>query len=158
MELTKLLKNKNPLILSLRETYFLKMLTQEKKFEYRKKFPKSETTALIYISKSKKEIVGIVEFGVPHIASSDLISELAESIGESTYQEMMAYLGQGKTGYAIPVDDIYLFDVPLPLEQLRKIDAKFFPPQSYSFLKEDSDLYHYLIGSDIKLEKIAHHG
>ena len=45
-------------LMSIREEYYYEILKGEKHFEYRKKYCKEESLAYIYISKTKKEIVG----------------------------------------------------------------------------------------------------
>ncbi|MGZ7204688.1 hypothetical protein ACXWOS_09570, partial [Streptococcus pyogenes] len=109
----------------------VKMQKKEKKYEYRKRFLNQKSYAFIYISKTKKEIAGIVEFGIPKCDTSEKIAVFASQIGDSTYDNMISYLGENKKGYAIPINKVYLFDSPLELSTLREIDKNFYAPQSY---------------------------
>lgn len=155
MDLIDILNKSNNIILSLSEEYFVKMQRKEKRYEYRKRFLNQKSYAFIYISKTKKEMAGIVEFGIPKCDSSEKIAQFASQIGDSTYDSMMAYLGENKKGYAIPIKKVYLFDLPIQISTLRKIDEQFHPPQSYSYLKEKSNLYHYLKNSTIQLIEVV---
>jgi hypothetical protein len=154
MNLIDILKKNNKIILSLNEEYFVKMQKKEKKYEYRKRFLNQKSYAFIYISKTKKEIAGIVEFGVPKCDSSENIAKFASQIGDSTYDNIISYLGENKKGYAIPINKVYLFDSPIKISTLKKIDKNFYAPQSYSYLKEKSNLYNYLKNSTIQLIEI----
>ncbi len=154
MDISEVLNKNTNIVLSLREEYFSRILAGEKKFEYRKKFLNDSVTALIYVSKTKKEIAGIIEFDKSLVLSSEEIATKADEMGESVFSDMLAYFGERKIGYMIPVKKVYVFEQPISLETLRTIDERFFPPQSYCYLKEDSKLFQYLINSNIKLLEV----
>ena len=154
MDLKDILNEQNIIILSLRESYFVEIKRKKKKYEYRKRFLKKESWAFIYVSKTKKEIVGIIRLGIPKYDSSEKIAMFASQIGDNIYDSMISYLGVGKKGYAIPIDNVYLFDSPIGISTLRKIDNNFYAPQSYSYLREKSKLYDYLKKSKIQLIEV----
>ncbi len=92
------------ILLSIRENYFDSMISGNKKYEYRKRYRKVKTKALIYISKTKKSIVGIVEFGEPIVGNSECISRFSAQNGDSNYHDMKEYLGTNNECYAIPIE------------------------------------------------------
>lgn len=69
-------------LMSLREENFEKMLSGEKGFEYRKSFRKTPTKCFIYISKTRKAISGLVEFGQPVFGSANEIGELQRKMSQ----------------------------------------------------------------------------
>lgn len=145
MNLKQLTQSDNPMvILSLREPYFKAMLSGEKCFEYRKTYKNMPTIAIVYISRTLKSIAGVIEFGTPIIDNPDAISKLAVSHNEATYTEMMAYFGERKAVYAIPIKRIYTYATPISVEDLKTQGIAFRAPQSYKALDEMSDLYTFL--------------
>ena len=50
------------ILLAFEPDWFDKLSTGEKKFEYRKHFPKGNTTVFFYVSNPVKAITGIAEF------------------------------------------------------------------------------------------------
>jgi len=137
-------KRQSPYILmSLREEYFEQMKKYNKKFEYRTRYLKEPTTAFIYISKTKKSIVGKIDFGTPIIDKSENISEIAENEHPGCYQQMMKYLSAG-VGYAIPVKKITLIEEVI-LEELTNKFPGFVVPQSYYILDKKPELLNYLL-------------
>lgn len=145
-----LLKDDNIILLSLREQYFNSILNGTKLYEYRKVYKKEKSKAIIYISKTKKNIAGIIEFGKPIIDTSENISKLAQINGDSEYQSMIQYLGENKKGYAIPINKVYIFEESLPVDLIKEKGIKFIAPQSYSDLKNNKDLLNYISEKNIK--------
>lgn len=69
-EKKELMSNVRIVLMSMREVYFNEILTGKKHYEYRKKYCESESIAYIYISKTRKEIVGKIWFGKPIIGEA----------------------------------------------------------------------------------------
>lgn len=134
-------KNKKTLLLSLREEYYNKMLDGTKKYEYRTRYPKEETEAYIYISKTKKQIVAKIDFGKPIIGSKEEIANLSEKEDPGSYKDMLEYIHD--KGYAIPVEKITKIK-PVSLEELKTKFKNFTPPQSYYILDKKEDLLEFL--------------
>lgn len=140
--------DETPIVMSLREKYFERMITRQKSFEFRKRYRKNNTFAFIYISKTKKSIIGAVRFGEPIIDNIEKIAEIAESESVSSYNGMLEYLEGKELGYAIPLKEVFRFKKVLSLVQLREQFA-FTPPQSYSLLKNEDKLKKYLYDLEI---------
>lgn len=134
-------------LMSLREEYFEKMLSGEKGFEYRKSFRKTPTKCFIYISKTRKAISGLVEFGQPIFGSANEICEIAEKDEPGSFLGMKAYLGKGK-GVAIPIKKVYEFS-PVSLEELKSKINRFTVPQSYYMLDQKPEIVDLLVDKPV---------
>lgn len=137
-------------ILSLREPYFQQMLDGKKRFEYRKVYKKIPTVAVVYISQTSQSIAGVIRFGAPIIDTPVAIAKLAVEHQEGSYEDMMAYFGERKQVYAMPIENIYLFETPVKRNDIRNKGIVFTPPQSYAHLDVTSDLYTYLAMMKLK--------
>ena len=150
-----LLKNEDDMVLlSLREEYYANILSGQKRYEYRKIYRRGPTKAVIYISKTQKSIVSIIEFDSPIIAKSEKISAIAESEQAGSYDSMMEYLGENSVGYAIPVKKIYKLKESIPLHTLRQ-ELNFVPPQSYAVIKKDSEIMNFLNNIEVESYQIS---
>lgn len=136
------IKKKNILI-SLQEEYFLEMLSGIKKYEYRSRFLKEECIAYIYISKTRKSIVGKIEFGQPIVGTAKEIANIAEQEQAGVYEDMISYLHRD-IGYAIPVGHISLFENEISLSDLKTEFKDFVPPQAYFDLDKKTVLLAFL--------------
>ncbi len=89
--------NRRYVLLSLRERYFEAIKSGRKLFEYRTRYPDAATVAFIYVSQSRKEIVGFIEFGKPIKGRSIEIAEFAAKNDGADYDEMVDWLA-GRDG------------------------------------------------------------
>lgn len=128
--------------MSLREEYFELITKGLKHYEYRKKYVDKPTLAYIYLSKTKKKIVAIIEFDKPIYGSAEEIANIAENDCKGNYQSVYEYIGE--KGFAIPVKDITLIK-EVSLVELKKVFGKFSPPQSYYYLDNKRELYSYIM-------------
>lgn len=135
-------ESKKNILLSLREEYYNQMLDGSKKYEYRTRYLREETTAYIYISKTLKKIVAKIEFGEPIIGNAKGIATIAEEEQPGCYQDMLAYM-YNDIGYAIPIKNI----VPIEEVSFEEIKSKFpdfVPPQSYYILDKKPEILQFL--------------
>ncbi len=58
---------KEYVLMSIREEYYNDIIAGKKKYEYRKVYRKSETTAFIHVSKTKKAVLAIIDFGLSYL-------------------------------------------------------------------------------------------
>lgn len=128
--------------MSLRESYYQQILAGEKKYEYRTRFLKEKSTAYIYISKSIKKVVAIIEFGVPIYGSDKEIAAIAETEKEGNYEIFLEWLN-GKKCYAVPIERIKAIE-PVSLDELRQKFPDFVVPQSYYCLNKKRELLQFL--------------
>lgn len=111
------------LILSFSPAVFPSLLTGQKQFEYRKRLPKGDLRAYLYLSSPVKAIVGYLDLGERLEVSDLLASDLAEPI--------KARLFRFTETYASPIRSFGLFDEPVPLETIRELGGQ--PPQSFVY-------------------------
>lgn len=121
-------------ILSIKPNFVEKILSGEKKFEYRKKiFKQPVDTVVIYSSSPIQKFVG--EFKIKNIIYSDVIdlwNETKHSSGIS-YKYYMKYFSNHKEAYALEISNLKIYKEPInPID----IIPNFKPPQSYCYLKE----------------------
>lgn len=117
-------------LLSIKPEFVEKIITGEKKFEFRRKiFKKDVESVIIYTSSPWQVVVG--EFLIDDIIESELnllweITHKYSGIEEDFFWE---YFKGKKCGYAIKIGELKLYD------SYRKID-KFgvTPPQSYIYV------------------------
>ncbi len=144
MNLEQVINDDICILMSLREEYFNLILKGEKKFEYRKIYRKTKTKSFIYISKTKKSIVGILDFDTPIIDTPENIAKMASDIKDSNYCDMYEYLKARKMSYAMKINKIYLFDREITALEIKKAGLKFTAPQSYSILDNDNKILKYI--------------
>lgn len=125
---------KMKVILSIKPTFVEKILSGEKKFEYRKKIFKQQIdTVVIYSSSPIQKFVG--EFTVSNILHSDvkeIWDETKYNAGIS-YKNYRKYFSNHQEAYALEISNLKIYDTPInPLD----IMPNFKPPQSYCYLKE----------------------
>ncbi|MEI6287328.1 MAG: hypothetical protein WCP79_12555 [Bacillota bacterium] len=135
--------NQNYILISLLEQPFKDIVSGKKIFEYRTRYSKVPTTAFIYVSRTLRQICGIVDFDSPIIGTSEEICALAEKHQPGSSANLMAYFKNG-IGYAIPVKSVRLIET-VDLFSLRKLFPGFVAPQSYYLLNNKPELLKYLL-------------
>lgn len=131
--------------MSLREEYFKQMIAGQKIVEFRKKYQQNRSFVYLYISGTKKSIIGAIRFDEPIIDSPE---KIAGSESSSSYKGTLEYLEVKKVGYAIPIQKIFLFKRKVSLVHLRN-QFNFTPPQSYFILKDHNGLKEYLSNLEV---------
>ena len=86
MSLFNQTKSPNYVLLSLREEPYLEIKSGKKVYEYRTHYHKTPTTAFVYVSRSIKKIMAIIEFDAPIIGTDEEISELSEKMKPGSMQ------------------------------------------------------------------------
>lgn len=123
-------------LLSIRPEHALKILSGEKKLEFRRVWATRPVSSLaIYVTVPIKKIVAIVSVKRVHRGNLRSIWEVARSIGGGlTKAEFLAYFEGKSEGYAIQIDHVYQFSVPIdPYEYIDNFRA----PQSFSYVAAD---------------------
>ena len=131
---------KKPIFLSFRPEFFKPILYGMKKYEYRKRFSKEETTAFLYLSSPIQQVVGIIEFGKPLYAE-----ELLKLYGNKTdtHKRLLRCL-QNKEHCVVPIESLQLFKEPISMKELKDIDSNFKAPRSYYNLENFLDIFEFL--------------
>jgi predicted transcriptional regulator len=124
------------LLLSIKPEFVEKILSGEKRFEYRKAgFKRSDVrTAMIYSTSPVKKLVG--EFDVEEViyGSPDNIWKKTHAQSGITKTFFDSYFESRKTAVALRIGDVRAYDTPIAPEEI--IDG-FKAPQSFKYLSED---------------------
>lgn len=121
-------------ILSIKPQFVEKILSGEKKFEYRKKvFKQAVDTVIIYSSAPSQKFVG--EFKVKNILHSDTkeIWNMTKDNSGISYKYYKSYFSNHKEAYALEIIDLKIYDTPINPSDIL---PNFKPPQSYCYIKE----------------------
>ena len=124
------------IFLSFRPEYFKPLLYGIKKYEYRKKFCNKETKAYLYLSGKARQVVGVMELGIPIRLDQTRENYL-------NYKETLKRVDEyvlNKDINAIPIKYLALFENPISLEEIRKEIPNFMPPQMYFVLENHPKL------------------
>ena len=141
-EYSQFVQNRRVILMSMREEYFRDIVTGKKHFEYRKKYCEEESTAYIYISKTKKAIIGKIWFGKPIMGNAEKIATIAEKDQKGNYNNILEYISD-EIGYAIPIKKVELVN-PIRLNEIKAAFADFYPPQSYYYLEKKKELLDFV--------------
>lgn len=132
------------ILISLREDVHLKILKNQKKYEYRRSFIKTPSKVFIYVTGKVKAICAYAEFGKPIIGEIEYMKTINSQEKNPNPNGITKYFENKKECFAIPIEKYNLIN-NISLEQLRIEFGEFFPPQSYIFLDKKPELYNYLI-------------
>lgn len=126
------------ILLSFESDWFFKLESGEKRFEYRKHFPKDQTTAYFYVSNPIKAISGIAHFDFREsleewkIKYADRSQEVQNRISDFALD----------CRFAVPLLSFQPTN-RISLERLRQDIPGFIVPRMYYYI-DDSDLLAYL--------------
>jgi predicted transcriptional regulator len=121
------------LLISIKPKYTKKIISGEKKFEYRKKLFKNDIQMIfIYSSSPEKKIIGYFKyagysFGIP----ADIWEETKHLSG-ITETEYKTYFLNKEIAFAIKINDLVVYKNPIDPYTLNN---NFWPPQSFMYIK-----------------------
>jgi len=123
-------------LLSIKPKYVKKIARGEKKYEFRKKIFKSSDIGRIFIysSSPEKRIIGSFRIRTILKEHPELLWDQVKEESGIEYEAYCKYFSGKTEGYAIQIDDLKLFPVPL---DPKKIDPCFTAPQSYQYLPDN---------------------
>ncbi|MDQ0416102.1 putative transcriptional regulator [Croceifilum oryzae] len=130
-------KYEDVILISLKPQYFQLILSREKKYEYRKRFPNRPVKAFIYVTQPVGEIQAALEFGTPIHEPRELIGQ--EGLG---VQEFIRGEKVGKV--AVPIKNVVILSKPMKMSELKN-RFQVVPPQSFIYLKNKPELLTYLL-------------
>ncbi len=130
------------ILISLRQEQYELILNGSKKYEYRTRFTKNKTRAFVYISKTIKKIVAIIDFDTPIKGTCHEIAKFAQDYDEADYDEFVTWLN-GRECNAIPIENIYLIK-PIEISVIKENFCNFTVPQSYYKLNQKEELLNFL--------------
>jgi type I restriction enzyme S subunit len=124
------------ILISIKPEYVQHILTQKKKFEFRKKINKDfcDRKVYIYSSAPTKKIVG-------YFVSSQIIEDSPEKIWKKCKkwagieeEDFFAYFDNKDIGFALEISKLKCFKHPI---DPKNISPSFTPPQSYYYLDKE---------------------
>lgn len=124
-----------------------KISNQIKIIEYRRRFPKNCSYALMYVSKPIKAICGIIYFGKQHNLNDWKIEYLNNS---DVIERIIPYIE--KYNYGTEILGFQKIK-PISLDELRENVPNFVAPQSYILLENNSILKKYIYDNIIYIDE-----
>ena len=130
-------------LLSIKPEFAEKILTREKRYEFRKtrfRDPSKVDTVIMYSSSPDQEIVGTFTFeNVIQDDPEDLWDDFGDVSGIEDRSRFLNYFSNSETGYAIEIKDVCR--LPSPVDP-RSHFEDFRPPVSFQYVNGD---YNHLI-------------
>lgn len=126
-------------LLSIHPDHASKILSGEKKLEFRRVWAKREISSLaIYVTVPVKKIVALAKIKCVHKGDSQFMWKKAAAIGGGlTKKELDNYFEGKPEGYAIEIDQIYRF--PAPISPGEFFD-NFRAPQSFAYVPNSIEI------------------
>lgn len=121
------------LLISIKPEFVEKIMTGEKKYEFRKNiFRKHVEKIYIYSTYPEKKIVGYFEFnGYIEDTPHNLWNNYSDVAGISK-ESFFDYFKEKDIGFAIKIDNLKIFNQPIDVSTLDDFKA----PQSFCYVKE----------------------
>ena len=123
---------KDTIIISIKPKYIEKILSGEKKYEFRKSFPDGVEAMLIYATNPIKRIVGIAFVEKVMRGRKKEIWDETRVYGGIKEKEYVDYFGDCDEVCAIKINSVWKISEP--------IELGFRPPQSYMFQTKDKQV------------------
>lgn len=124
------------IILSVHPSHIEKILSGEKRYEYRKRIPTHIRYIVVYATAPIKMIVAFIEI-------DSIITGAPESVWKKTKNHagiskdfFMHYFANNQDSYAIKFKTVFKLKTP---KSLMCLDKDVFAPQSYAYLKETTE-------------------
>lgn len=144
---------KKHILLSIKPNILKRIIDGTKLIEFRKKFPNLNENKnisnkiIIYQSKPKMEIFGSFE-SKKYICSNfdNMMAEL--KLNEFELERISNYFVSKESCHAIVISNIKIYEHPIGLKELRQINNKFVPGQSYRYLENGCDILKHIINKN----------
>lgn len=119
------------ILLSIKPEYSKKIISGEKKFEYRKRLPqKSITKIIIYSSAPEKKVIGEVQVLETMSMSKSELWEITKENAGISYKKFEEYFLNSEQAYAYKLGKVSIYSPKKTLEDLGFKQA----PQSFIYL------------------------
>lgn len=121
-------------LISIKPEFVEKIITQEKKYEFRKRiFTKNVENVIIYSTVPDKKIIGYFE-------SNEVFKDHPKRLWESfsnksgiSKNDFFKYFKDKDEGYALKIDNLNLFNNPINTDELNN----FLAPQSFKYIDDE---------------------
>lgn len=121
------------ILISIHPDFVDKIISGEKQYEFRKRFPDNIRYMLIYTTSPVKKITAMVEIDYIIMGSPANLWKKTRNKSGVTKSFFDMYFSGKKNAYAVKIKKVYKLDNPIDLTDLKEINAA---PQSYIYLKE----------------------
>lgn len=143
------MENKNKtIIVSIHPKHIEKILSGEKRYEYRKRIPHDINYLIVYATAPTKKIVALIEVDMVMKDTPQNIWDLTQKESGVSYEFFMNYFNDFSIGYAIKFSNIYKLPTPIDITIIDGIKCA---PQAYVYvnkpLKDLRDMFN--ISNDI---------
>ena len=135
------------IILSIHPNHIDKILSGEKRYEYRKRIPLDINYLIVYATAPTKKIVALIEVDMVMKDTPQNIWDVTQNESGVSYEFFMNYFNEVSIAYAIKFRNIY--KLPNPVD-ITLIDSVKGAPQSYQYVNVPlKDIYNkFKIGKD----------
>jgi predicted transcriptional regulator/adenylate kinase len=125
--------DENTVLMSLHPKHALKIVSGEKRLEFRRIWAKRPVSrVVIYATAPIQRIVAVATVKAVHSGSPTRLWFLCQTLGGGlTRRELYAYFRGKKTGYAVEIEGVALFE---PALDPKLVIESFTPPQSLQYL------------------------
>lgn len=135
------------IILSIHPNHIDKILSGEKRYEYRKRIPQDINYLIVYATAPTKKVVALIEVDMVIKDTPQNIWDLTQNESGVSYEFFMNYFNDLSIGYAIKFRKIYKLTNPI---EITFIDAVKGAPQSYQYVDKSISELSEKMGVDIK--------
>lgn len=126
------MENKNKtIILSIHPKHIEKILSGEKRYEYRKRIPQDINYIIVYATAPTKKIVAIIKIDMVMKDTPQNIWDVTQSESGVSYEFFINYFNGVSTAYAIKIRNIYRLPTPI---DITAIDGVKSAPQAYQYV------------------------
>ena len=119
------------IILSIHPKHIEKILSGEKRYEYRKRIPQDINYLIVYATAPTKKVVAIIEVDMVIKDTPQNIWDVTQNESGVSYEFFMNYFNEVSTAYAIKIRNIY--KMPTPID-ITVIDGVKCGPQAYQYV------------------------
>ena len=121
------------IILSIHPNHIDKILSGEKRYEYRKRIPQDINYLIVYATAPTKKVVALIEVDTVMKDTPHNIWDVTQNESGVSYEFFMNYFNKVSTAYAIKFRNIY--KLPNPID-ITVIDGVKSAPQAYQYVNE----------------------
>ena len=119
------------IILSIHPNHIEKILSGEKRYEYRKRIPQDINYIIVYATAPTKKIVAIIEVDMVMQDTPQKIWDVTQNESGVSHEFFMNYFNEVSIAYAIKIRKIY--KLPIPID-ITVIDGVKSAPQAYQYV------------------------
>ena len=128
------MENKNKtIILSIHPKHIEKILSGDKRYEYRKRIPLDINYLIVYATAPTKKIVALIEVDMGMKDTPQNIWDVTRNESGVSYEFFMNYFNEVSTAYAIKFRNVH--KLPSPID-ITVIDSVKSAPQAYIYVND----------------------